>query len=114
MVGLGKIFGRPVKNFGRPGQFLNIWKKIRNVREKISEKNPGVKNFGDEGEGSTIETPTHVSNSILANSNGTADRNSRTDNNINDLPIENDAASSPPKACFNVAFQCPAPIRNNQ
>ena len=38
LVGLGKIFGRSVKNFGRPGQFSKVWKKIRNVREKISEK----------------------------------------------------------------------------
>ena len=56
MVGLGKIFGRSVKSFGRPGQFLKVWKKIRNVREKISEKMygkkiQGVKNFGNEGEG---------------------------------------------------------------
>ena len=43
MVGLGKIFGRSVKNFGRPGQFLKIWKKIRNVREKISGKMYGKK-----------------------------------------------------------------------
>ena len=43
MVGLGKIFGRSVKNFGRPGQFLKVWKKIRNVREKISEKMNGKK-----------------------------------------------------------------------
>ena len=27
LVGLGKIFGRSVKNFGRPGQFLKVWKK---------------------------------------------------------------------------------------
>ena len=45
MVGLGKIFGRSVKNFGRPGQFLKVWEKIRNVREKISEKMCGKK-FG--------------------------------------------------------------------
>ena len=54
LVGLGKIFGRSVKNFGRPGQFLKVWKKIRNVREKISEKMYGKKsrgqNFGNEGE----------------------------------------------------------------
>ena len=24
LVGLGKIFGRSVKNFGRPGQFLKV------------------------------------------------------------------------------------------
>ena len=46
MVGLGKIFGRSVKNFGRPGQFLKVWKKIRNVREKISEKMYGKKSRG--------------------------------------------------------------------
>ena len=56
LVGLEKIFGRSVKNFGRPGQFLKVWKKIRNVRKKISEKIvwkkiQGVKNFGNEGEG---------------------------------------------------------------
>ena len=46
MVGLGKIFGRSVKNFGGPGQFLKVWKKIRNVREIR-----GSKIFGNEGEG---------------------------------------------------------------
>ena len=46
LVGLGKIFGRSVKNFGRPGQFLKVWKKIRNVREKISEKNAWKKSRG--------------------------------------------------------------------
>ena len=46
MLGLGKIFGRFVKNFGRPGQFLKVWKKIRNVREKISEKMYGKKSRG--------------------------------------------------------------------
>ena len=46
LVGLGKIFGRSVKNFGRPGQFLKVWKKIRNVREKISEKMYGKKSRG--------------------------------------------------------------------
>ena len=46
LVGLGKIFGRSVKNFGRPGQFLKIWKKILNVREKISEKMYGKKSRG--------------------------------------------------------------------
>ena len=46
MIGLGKIFGRSVKNFGRPGQFLKVWKKIRNVREKISEKMYGKKTRG--------------------------------------------------------------------
>ena len=55
MVGLGKIFGRSAKNFGRPGQFLNVWKKVRNVREKISEKmygkNPGGQKFWQRGEG---------------------------------------------------------------
>ena len=61
MVGLGKIFGRSVKNFGRPGQFLKVWKKIRNVREKISEKMYGKKSrgskiFGNEGEGRFRET----------------------------------------------------------
>ena len=49
LVGLGKIFGRSVKNFGRPGQFLKVWKKIRNVREKISEKM-----YGKESRGSKI------------------------------------------------------------
>ena len=49
-------FGRSGKNFGRPEQFWKVWKKIRNVREKISEKNvckniQGVKNYGNEGEG---------------------------------------------------------------
>ena len=43
LVGLGKIFGRSVKNFGRPEQFLKVWKKIRNVQEKISEKMYGKK-----------------------------------------------------------------------
>ena len=46
LVGMGKIFGRFVKNFGRPGQFLKVWKKIRNVREKISEKMYGKKSRG--------------------------------------------------------------------
>ena len=46
LVGLGKIFGRFVKNFGRPGQFLKVWKKIRNVRGKISEKMYGKKSRG--------------------------------------------------------------------
>ena len=46
MVGLGKIFGRSVKNFGRPGQFLKVWKKIRNVRGKLSEKMYGKKSRG--------------------------------------------------------------------
>ena len=46
MVGLGKIFGRSVKSFGRPGQFLKVWKKIRNVREKISEKMYGKNSRG--------------------------------------------------------------------
>ena len=46
LVGLGKIFDRFVKNFGRPGQFLKVWKKIRNVREKISEKMYGKKSRG--------------------------------------------------------------------
>ena len=46
LVGLGKIFGRSVKNFGRPGQFLEVWKKIRNVREKNSEKMYGKKSRG--------------------------------------------------------------------
>ena len=44
--GLGKILGRSVKNFGRPGQFLKVWKKIRNVREKILEKMYGKKSRG--------------------------------------------------------------------
>ena len=39
LVGLGKIFGRL-------GQFLKVWKKIRNVREKISEKMYGKKSRG--------------------------------------------------------------------
>ena len=43
---LGKIFGRSMKNFGRPGQFLKVWKKIRNVPEKISEKMYGKKSRG--------------------------------------------------------------------
>ena len=55
LVGLGKIFGRSVKNFGKPGQFLKVWKKIRNVREKISEKmygkNPGGQKFWQRGGG---------------------------------------------------------------
>ena len=54
LVGLGKIFGRSVKNFGRPGQFLKVWKKIRNVREsrqKCMEKNPGGQKFWQRGEG---------------------------------------------------------------
>ena len=59
LVDLGKIFGRSVKNFGRPGQFLKVWKKIRNVREKISEKVwkkiQGVKNFGNEGRGDFVK-----------------------------------------------------------
>ena len=46
LVGLGKIFGRSVKNFGRQGQFLKVWTKIRNVREKISEKMYGKKSRG--------------------------------------------------------------------
>ena len=46
LVGLGKIFGRSVKNFGRPEQFLKVWRKIRNVREKISEKMYGKKSRG--------------------------------------------------------------------
>ena len=46
LVGLAKIFGRSVKNFGRPGQFLKVWKKIRNVREKISEKMYGKNSRG--------------------------------------------------------------------
>ena len=46
LVGLGKIFGRSVKNFGRPGQFLKVWKKIGNVREKISEIMYGKKSRG--------------------------------------------------------------------
>ena len=46
MVGLGKIFGRSVKNFGRPEQFLKVWRKIRNVREKISGKMYGKKSRG--------------------------------------------------------------------
>ena len=40
------MFGRSVKNFGKPGQFLKVWKKIRNVREKISEKMYGKKSRG--------------------------------------------------------------------
>ena len=44
--GQGKILDRSVKNFGRPGQFLKVWKKIRNVREKISEKMYGKKSRG--------------------------------------------------------------------
>ena len=39
LVGLGKIFGRP-------GQFLKVWKNIRNIREKISEKMYGKKSRG--------------------------------------------------------------------
>ena len=49
------MFGRSVKNFGRSGQFLKVCKKIRNVREKISEKmygkNPGGQKFWQRGEG---------------------------------------------------------------
>ena len=55
LVGLGKIFGRSVKNFGRPRQFLKAWKKIRNVQEKISEKmygkNPEGQKFWQRGGG---------------------------------------------------------------
>ena len=56
LVCLGKIFGRSVKNFGRPEQFLKVWKKIRNVREKISEKkcmekNPAGQKFWQRGGG---------------------------------------------------------------
>ena len=55
LVGLGKSFGKSVKNFGRPGQFLKVWKKIGNVREKISEKmygkNPGGQKFWQRGGG---------------------------------------------------------------
>ena len=46
-----KIYEMLLKNyiFGRPGQFLKVWKKIRNVRGKISEKmygkNPGGQKF---------------------------------------------------------------------
>ena len=54
LVGPGKIFGRSVKNFRRPGQFLKVWKKLEmsgeKFRKKCMEKNPGVKNFGNEGE----------------------------------------------------------------
>ena len=35
-----------MKNFGRPGQFLKVWKKIRNVREKISGKTYRKKSRG--------------------------------------------------------------------
>ena len=38
------IFGRSGKN--RPEQFLKVWKKIRNVRGKISEKMYGKKSRG--------------------------------------------------------------------
>ena len=51
----GKFFGRSVKNFGKLGQFLKVWKKIKNVREKISEKcmekNPGGQKFWQRGGG---------------------------------------------------------------
>ena len=46
IFGLGKIFGRSVKNFGRSGQFLKVWKKIRNVGEKILAKMYGKKSRG--------------------------------------------------------------------
>ena len=49
------IFGRSGKIFGRSGQFLKVWKKIRNVREKISEKmygkNPEGQKFWQRGGG---------------------------------------------------------------
>ena len=49
------MFGRSVKNFDRPGQFLKVWKKIRNVREKFREKcmekNPGGQKFWQRGGG---------------------------------------------------------------
>ena len=32
LVGLGNIFGRSMKNFGWPGQFLKVWKKIRSQK----------------------------------------------------------------------------------
>ena len=35
-----------MKNFGRPEQFLKVWRKIRNVREKISGKMYGKKSRG--------------------------------------------------------------------
>ena len=54
MVGLGKIFGRSVKNFRRPGQFLKVWKKLEMPGKKFGKnvwkKIQGVKNFGYEGE----------------------------------------------------------------
>ena len=46
IFGLGKIFGRSVKNFGRSGQFLKVGKKIRNVGEKILAKMYGKKSRG--------------------------------------------------------------------
>ena len=48
------MFGRSVKNFRRPGQFLKVWKKLemsgKKFRKKCMEKIQGVKNFGNEGE----------------------------------------------------------------
>ena len=35
-----------MKHFGRPEQFLKVWKKIRNVREKNSKKMYGKKSRG--------------------------------------------------------------------
>ena len=48
LAGLGKIFGRSVKNFGRPGQFLNAWGKNS---EKMYGKNPGGQKFWLQGGG---------------------------------------------------------------
>ena len=49
------MFGRSVKNFGRLEQFLKVWRKIRNVGEKISGKmygkNPGGQKFWQRGGG---------------------------------------------------------------
>ena len=55
LVGLGKIFGRSVKNFGRPGQFLKVWKKLemsgKKFRKKCMEKSPGGQKFWKRGGG---------------------------------------------------------------
>ena len=55
LVGLGKLFGRSVINFGRPGQFLKVWKKLemsgKKFRKKCMEKNPGGQKFRQRGGG---------------------------------------------------------------
>ena len=54
LVGLGKIFGRSAKNFGRLGQFLRSGKNWKcpgnNFGKNVWKKIQGVKNFGNEGE----------------------------------------------------------------